>query len=82
MKLLLLLSALLAALSGAGAEARAAQPRTVEMVQRVVQPEREAAHAHVLLAAWPEAAPAEAAPFAAPVISLAGSRLWMQRRRE
>ncbi|WP_141243827.1 hypothetical protein [Sphingomonas lenta] len=83
MKLLLLLSALLAALSGGGADARAPRAEAVAVAVRVAAPERERAHAHVLLAARPAAdrvaEPAASAPAA---IVTAAPRLWLQRRRE
>lgn len=83
MRLLLLLSALLAALSGGGADARAPRAEAFAVAMRATAPERERAHAHVLLAARPAivrtAEPPAAAP--APVVT-AAPRLWLQRRRE
>lgn len=83
MRLLLLLSALLAALTSGAANARVPREQGVELAVRLATPEREPAHAHVLLAVRPPAAPVdetmrpldELRPTAAP-------RLWMQRRRE
>lgn len=83
MRLLLLLSALLAALSGGGADARAPRAEAVAVAVRVMAPERDRAHAHVLLAARPAAALITEAAVAAPAaIVTAAPRLWLQRRRE
>lgn len=82
MKLLLLLSALLAALSGAGASARAPQAQPITVAARVVAAPAARAHIHVppvarrYAAAIARAEPAEAA------ILLPALRLWAERRRE
>jgi hypothetical protein len=83
MRLLLLLSALLAALTGAGATARPVGAAAVSASARVGQPERVRAHAHVLLATRP-AGVAVAEPVSAARLDprSAPARLWTQRRRE
>ena len=83
MRLLLLLSALLAALTGAGATARPVGAAVVSAGARVAQPERVRAHAHVLLATRPSGvAVAEPVSVACRDPRPAPARLWTQRRRE
>ena len=83
MRLLLLLSALLAALSGASAEARSPHTRAVAAAARLAAPAPERAHAHVLRAVRPIAAPSETVvPALRPPLLRAAPRLWSLRRRE
>lgn len=83
MKLLLLLSALLAALTGAGGDARRPSIEAVAASARVLAPERARAHAHVLLATRPSSAAAtEPAPIARSAPRPAPARMWTHRRRE
>lgn len=83
MRLLLLLSALFAALTGAGATARPLGAPAVAASARVVAPERVRAHTHVLLATRPPGV-----SVAEPMLVTrsdprpAPARLWMHRRRE
>jgi hypothetical protein len=83
MRLLLLLSALLAALSGASADARAPSPRLVEVAARLATAAPAPAHANVLLASRPVATPTvEAALVLRAVADVPAPRLWTSRRRE
>lgn len=83
MRLLLLLSALLAALSGASADARTPHARAVTAAARLAVPAPERAHVHVLRAVRPTAAPGESAtPALRTPLLLPALRLWSQRRRE
>ena len=83
MRLLLLLSALLAALTGAGATARPVEAASVSASARLAQPERVRAHAHVLLATRPAgSATAEPVSVARRHPRPAPVRLWKERRRE
>lgn len=82
MRLLLLLSALLAALSGAGASARAHQAQAVAVASRVVVAPAARAHAAVLPPAPTTFGRAPLAPVARAAPALPEPRLWMERRRE
>ncbi|WP_375427518.1 hypothetical protein [uncultured Sphingomonas sp.] len=82
MRLLLLLSALFAALTGAGASARPLGTAVIAASARVVAPERARAHAHVLMASRPSAAVVEPVLAARSDPRPAPSRLWTTRRRE
>lgn len=82
MKLLLLLSALLAALSGAGASAREPQAQAVAVAARVVAASIQRAHLHVLPAAPRYPAPAVLVDAEEAAVSLPAPRLWAERRRE
>jgi hypothetical protein len=83
MRLLLLLSALLAALTGAGASARPLGVQAVAASAGVVAPERVRAHAHVVLATRPPGvAVAEPVLVARSEPRPAPARLWTARRRE
>lgn len=83
MRLLLLLSALLAALTGGGATARPLGAASVSASARVTAPERVRAHAHVLLATRPAVVAAvEPVSAARRDPRPAPARLWTERRRE
>lgn len=82
-RLLLLLSALLAALTGASAEARAPRAEAVAVAVELADAAPLRAHAHVLLTARPGGEAVIAAPPAPPAFELRGApKLWLQRRRE
>lgn len=77
------MSALLAALTGAGATVRPLSMPASAASARVVAPERVRAHAAVLLATRPVGmVAAEPVLVARSVPRPASARLWMQRRRE
>ncbi|WP_375402361.1 hypothetical protein [uncultured Sphingomonas sp.] len=83
MRLLLLLSALFAALTGAGASARPPGIQAVAASASAVTPTRVRAHAHVLLATRPVGTKvAEPEPAAHSEPRAAPARLWASRRRE
>lgn len=83
MRLLLLLSALLAALTGAGAGARAVGTAPTAASARVAAPEPVCAHAHVLAATrTPGAAVVEPAPVVRSAPRPTAALIWMGRRRE
>ena len=82
MRLLLLLSALLAALSG-GAQARGPRAEAVAVAAGLSAPAPAPAHAQILATARPSAAPTpEATSAKIGVARLPAPRLWMLRRRE
>jgi hypothetical protein len=83
MRLLLLLSALLAALSGAGASARAPHAHIVQASAGISAPVAAKAHAHVLSAApAPALVRIDAVSTDLQKPAVAPPRLWIMRRRE
>ena len=82
MRLILLLSALLAALSGAGASARAPQAQAVAVAARVAVAPAARAHLHVLPPVVRDVAAAATVDVPRPTFLLPAPRLWAERRRE
>ncbi|HEX8388119.1 MAG TPA: hypothetical protein VF636_03795 [Sphingomonas sp.] len=83
MRLLLLLSALLAAFSSAGASARAPHAHIVQASAGISAPVAAKGHAHVLSAApAPALVRIDAVSAAVLKPTVAPPRLWMMRRRE
>ena len=82
MRLLLLLSALLAVLSGAGASARAPQAQSIAVATRVAAAPVVRAHAPMLLSAPRYAARVTPVEPMRTAVVLPAPKLWAERRRE